>query len=167
MTETTMAYPDAPTKKFGLGEIIVGASGVVLIALMFLPWFEWTTSGITITTVTGTRNPGGDLSAWQFFGGMAYLFLLTALLAIGLAMFRRSLSAGAGTAMSLVVAGLGLVLAGLTLWNIVSHPLIDVDRGSIIIMDMNSAPVLGAFLGVIATLGIAIGGLLSLRSNRG
>ncbi len=167
MTEQIMEYPDPPTKRFGPGEIITGVSGLALVALMFIPWFVWTASAIAITMGGETSNPVGNLSTWQFFEWRAYVFLITALLAIGLAMFRRGLPAGAGTVMSIVVAGLGLVLAGLTLWYIVSPPLVDGHRGGMTIMDVDSAPVLGAYLGVVATLGIAAGGLLSFRSGRG
>jgi hypothetical protein len=166
MTEKMVQRLNEPTNRFGTGEVIVGLSGLALVGLMFIPWFVWIASGIAVSLGGETSNPGGNLSAWQFFEGLAYLFLFTAILALFLALFRRSLPDRPGTALSLVVAGLGLVLLALTLKNIVAPPLVDAGRGSITIMDVDSAPVLGAYLGALVTLGIAVGGYLSFRSGR-
>ena len=166
MIEESAAYPIEPIERVGSCDIITGVSGLVLVALMFIPWFVWMASGISITIGGETSNPGSNMSTWQFFEWKAYVFVITALLAIGLALFRRRLPAAPGSTLSLVVAVLGLVLAGLTLWYIVSPPLVDGRRPGITIMDVDSAPVLGAYLGVIATLGIAAGGMLTFRSIR-
>ncbi|MFC1790865.1 hypothetical protein ACFL0I_00140 [Gemmatimonadota bacterium] len=166
MAAPTMDYPDGPKSRFGQGEIIAGSSGLLLVALMFIPWFVWMGSAISITFGGETSSPGGNLSAWQFFEGKAHLFLATALLTVFLALFRRNLPSGLGAGLSLVVAGLGLVLAGLTVMYIAAPPLVDGHRGSMTIMDVESAPALGAYLGVLVTLGIAVGGSLSFRSGR-
>ena len=166
MTEESVAYPAEPKQRFGTCDTITGVSGLALVALMFIPWFVWIASGISITLGGETSNPGSNMSTWQFFEWKAYAFLITALLAIALALFRRSLPTGPGSTLSLVVSGLGLLLAVLTLWYIVSPPLVDGHRGGMTIMDVDSAPVLGAYLGVIVTLGIAAGGLLTFRSIR-
>jgi len=167
MTADAVGHPSAAARRFGPGEIVTGLSGLVLVGLMFVPWFVWIASSIAISLGGQTRNPGGNLSAWAFFGGMAYLLLFTAILALVLAWFRRNLPAKLGTALSLVVAGLGLVLLVLTLKDIVAPPLVDARRGPMILMNVKSAPVLGAYLGALAALGIALGGLLSFRSSRG
>ena len=166
MTEESMSSPIEPKQRFGTGDKITLVSGLGLVALMFIPWFTWVGSGITITMGGETSNPGGNLSAWQFFEWKAYLFLITGVLAVAVALLRRRVPKGAGTTMCILVTILGLVVAGLTLWNIGSPPLVDVDRGAMTIMDMDSAPAIGAHLGVIFTLGIAAGGLLTFKAIR-
>ena len=165
MTENVANLVDTPTKRFGTGEIVVAVSGVALVALMFLPWFNWL-SGISITTGGETKNVGGGLSAWGFFGAKAYLLLTAAVLAIAAGLLKRSMPSGAGTALTLVVAFLGLVVAGLTLFYVVSPPLVDVPRGGMTLLDVDSAPAIGSYLGVVAALGIGLGGVLSWRSGR-
>ncbi|MFG1691689.1 hypothetical protein ACGF5M_06005 [Gemmatimonadota bacterium] len=166
MTEESVVYPIEPKQRFGPCDTITGVSGLALVALMFVPWFVWIATGISITLGGETNNPSSSMSTWQFFEWKAYIFVITALLAIVLALFRRSLPTGIGTKLSLVAALLGLALAGLTLWYIASPPLVDGHRPGITIMDVDSAPVVGAYLGVMATLGIAAGGLLTFKSIR-
>lgn len=167
MTKSATDLLESQSKGPGTGEILAGVCGVVLVVLLFLPWFTWTASGITITTTaTGSTNPGGNLNAWSFFEGMAYVFLVTAILAVFLALFRRRLPGASGAATGAVVGVLGVVLIGLTVWNILTHPLVDVDRGSITIMGMDTAPAYGSYLGVIAALGVSVGGFLSIRHSR-
>jgi hypothetical protein len=166
MTEESVSNPIEPKQKFGPCDTITLVSGLALIALMFIPWFTWVGSGISIIMGGETRNPGGNLSAWQFFGGMAWLFLIVGILAVVVALLRRSVPSGAGTVLSILVAVLGLVVAAITMWNVGSPPLVNVDRGAITIMDMDSAPAVGAYLGMMATLGIAIGGLMTLKRIR-
>jgi hypothetical protein len=166
MTEESVSRPIEPKQRFGSCDYTTLVSGLVLVALLFAPWFTWVGSGISITMGGETSNPGGNLSAWQFFGGIAYLFLVTGVLGVAVALFRRSTPKGVGTAACILVTVLGLIVAGLTMWNIGSPPLVDVDRGAITIMDMDSIPTFGAHVGVMAALGIAAGGLLTFKSIR-
>lgn len=166
MTEESVSYSIEPKQRFGTCDTLTLFSGLVLIALMFIPWFTWVGSGISITMGGETSNPGGYLSAWQFFGGMAWLFPIVGILAVAVALLRRSVPSGTGTALCILVAVLGLVGAGITWKNVASPPLVDVAQGAITIMDMDSAPAVGAYLGLMATVGIAVGGLMTFKRIR-
>ena len=126
------------------GELVCGAAGVVLLASMFLDWYA----------VTGRDD---TLSAWGAFSVVDLMLALVALLGIALAV---SQVAGRGPALpvALGVITTTLALAGtlLVLYRILNQPgpndLISVEAG--------------AYVGLLASLGVFLGAWLSLSDER-
>jgi hypothetical protein len=115
------------------GEWVAAIAGVVMIVALFLPWYE-----------AGGRN----LSAWESMAVDDVILAITAVLAIVAAFVvafpRISSLSVAATSLAVLPAVVGLVL---TVYRLVSPaPPFDVSLG------------VGAWLGLAATLAIAVGG---------
>jgi carbon starvation protein CstA len=125
------------------GEIVAGAAGVVLLASMFLSWYE----------VPSTRL----LNAWEAFGVVDVLVALVALLGIALAV---SQVAGRGpalpVALGVVTTTLALAVTLLVLYRILNQP------GPNDTISVR----FGAYLGFLASLGVFLGAWLSLSDER-
>ena len=126
------------------GELVSGVAGVVLLVSMFLDWYA----------VSGRDD---TLTAWGAFSVVDLLLALVALLGIALAV---SQMAGRGPALpvALGVITTTLALAGtlLLLYRILNQPgpndLISVEAG--------------AYVGLLASLGVFLGAWLSLSDER-
>jgi hypothetical protein len=125
------------------GELVSGAAGVVLLVAMSLSWYE----------IPSTRR----LTAWEAFSVVDILLALVALLGIALAL---SEVVGRGpalpVALGVITTTLGLAGTLLLLYRILNQPgpndLIGVEAG--------------AYLGLLASLGVFLGAWLSLSDER-
>ncbi|MEA2492712.1 MAG: hypothetical protein QOJ29_623 [Thermoleophilaceae bacterium] len=114
------------------GEWIAGASGALMIAALFLPWY----------------SAGGDsVNAWQSMAVDDVILLVSALLAIAAAFVvslkRLSGSSVAATSLAILPAGVVLIL---TIYRLLSPaPPVDVSLE------------IGAWLALLASVGIAVG----------
>jgi len=150
-------------KKSLLGEWIAGVSGIVFIIIMFTRWFSYTL-GVTITTSAGdTVIPGGMMTAWESFPLIAYIFLLAAVVAVGFAFLSLLRSKKLPVFLSIIVTVLGGIVFILILKNIIVLPDLKPSRGGVTFLSAQAVREIGVFLGLIASLGIAAGGLLSIR----
>jgi len=126
------------------GEVVAGVAGVLLLVSTFLNWY----------TVAG-RDDG--LTAWAAFGVVDLLVALVALLGIALAV-SQVVGRGPALPVALGVITTTLALAGtlLVLYRILNQPgpndLIGVEPG--------------AYVGLLATLGVFLGAWLSLSDER-
>ena len=126
------------------GELVAGAAGVVLLASMFLDWYS-----------VGSRDD--TLTAWAAFSFVDILLALIALLGIALAL-SEVVGRGPALPVGLGVVTTTLALAGslLVLYRIINQPgpndLISVDAG--------------AYVGLLATIGVFLGAWLSLSDER-
>ena len=126
------------------GDVVAGVAGVLLLVSTFLNWY----------TVSG-RDDG--LTAWAAFGVVDLLVVLVALLGIALAL-SEVIGRGPSLPVALGVITTTLALAGTLLlaYRIVNQPgpndLIGVEAG--------------AYVGLLASLGVFLGAWLSLSDER-
>jgi carbon starvation protein CstA len=126
------------------GELVAGAAGVVLLAAMFLNWYS-----------VGVRDD--RLTAWGAFSVVDVLLALVALLGIALAL-SEVVGRGPALPVALGVITTTLALAGTLLlaYRILNQPgpndLISVEAG--------------AYVGLLASLGVFFGAWLSLSDER-
>jgi hypothetical protein len=153
-------------KKALLGEWIAGVSGIAFIIVMFTSWFTWSLP-IKITTSAGdTSSPGGSMTAWESFSFIDYIFILAAIVAVVFAFLSLLRSKKLPVFASLLVTVLGSIAFLLILKNIIVLPNLKPTRGSITMLSAQAMREIGIFLGLIASLGIAVGGLLSIRRQK-
>ena len=126
------------------GELVAGAAGVVLLASMFLSWYS----------VSGRDD---SLTAWAAFSVVDVLLAVVALLGVALAL-SEVVGRGPALPVAIGVVTTTLALAGtlLALYRILNQPgpndLISVEPG--------------AYLGLLASLGVFLGAWLSLSDER-
>jgi carbon starvation protein CstA len=126
------------------GELVAGGAGVVLLAAMFLSWYS-------------IRGRDDSLTAWSAFSVVDILLAVVALLGIALAV-SEVVGRGPSLPVALAVITTTLALAGTLLlaYRIVNQPgpndLISVEAG--------------AYVGLLAGLGVFLGAWLSLSDER-
>jgi hypothetical protein len=163
------------------GEKIAAAAAIVLLVLMFLPWFgidedsvisqaEDFQSGASTEELLEAQGDieetfgdvdddatSVDLNAWESFGLIDIILLLTILVTLGLVAARASgrdldLPVSAGT----LIAALGILSTLLILYRLIDTPgvsFLEYDRQ------------FGVFLGLIAAAGIAFGGWRAMQEE--
>lgn len=150
-------------KKSFLGEWIGGISGIAFIIIMFISWFTYSLP-VQITTSAGeTSRPGGSMTAWESFPLIAYIFLLAAVITVVFSFFSLLRSKKLTVFVSILVLVLGIIVFILILKNIIVMPNLEPSRGSATFLNVQAIRGIGIFLGLISSLGIAVGGLLSVR----
>jgi hypothetical protein len=137
------------------GELISALSALLLLVIMFaLAWYGvvGAPSGI------GRAGAAGAEDAWHALTILRWLMLLTIAVALGSVILHATQRAhGAKTNTALAVTGLGALTAALLGY----RTLIDLPTPSQVV-DLK----LGGFLGLLSTIGIAIGASESLREER-
>ena len=141
-------------RRLRVGEWVVGASGLLLLVALFLPWYELG-EGIVVGP---TDVLDAHASAWDAFTVLDLLLALGALAAIAVVFVT---AAQATPALPLALESL-VVLFGLLLLVLVVFRLADPPDGSFEGIDR----AVGAWLGLAAVLGIAGGGLGAMRDER-
>ena len=133
------------------GEKIAGASGVLLILIMFI--FDWFTADVGFGV-----SFGGN--AWEVFGGIDIVLFLAALAGIALAVMAASQSqVDMPVALSAITAGLGGLATLLVIYRIISPP----DGGAGDLIDVSRS--IGVFLGLIAAAGVTYGGWMAMQEE--
>jgi uncharacterized membrane protein len=128
------------------GELIAGAGGVVLLFVMFLDWYGLEGIGLI------------GVNAWQAFSVTDLILALTALCGIGAAVLTAARRSPAlPVAASVITTTLGLLAVLLVLYRILNQP------GPNEFVEVK----LGAFLGFLSVLAVAVGGSLSMRDEEG
>jgi len=144
------------------GEKVAGASGVLLILIMFIfKWFGLKASvgvtGISVVNAEVTRN------AWGSYGFIDIVLFITALAAIGLALLAASEGdVGLPVAASAIVAGLGILSVIVVIISIISPPDFGVDVSGV---GIDHTRKLGVWLGLIASAAVAVGGYLAMQEE--
>jgi hypothetical protein len=111
-----------------LGELLAGVSGVLLFAVMFLPWYDIGGSlppGLRQTVRSIGAASGVDLTrnAWESFAVIDVIMLLAILAAVGLlvlALTQRSVALP--VAASVLVTMLGALATVLVLYRLINEP---------------------------------------------
>ena len=135
------------------GELVAGAAGVVLLAAMFLNWYSVTNEILFGAADRQTRG----VNAWGAFSVVDVLLALVALLGVALAL-SEVVGRGPALPVALGVITTTLALAGTLLlaYRILNQPgpndLISVEAG--------------AYVGLLASLGVFLGAWLSLSDER-
>jgi hypothetical protein len=145
------------------GELIAGASAVLLFAFMFLPWY-----GLKVATARRSVALPGSYDAWNAFSVIDWFLLLTIIVAVALPCFQATRRAPAiPVSLSVIGTVLGIVAVILILFRIIDRPdLVSIPPAlSALAAHLDRALKIGAFLGLLAALGIAAGCYLSLRQE--
>src|SRR5947199_9623955 len=136
------------------GELISAASALAVVPIMFLlEWFG--TVGLPRSRRSGLETAE---NAWRVLTYTRWLMLLAAAVALGSVVLHASQrSHGARTDTSVVVAALGTVTAAMLAYRVlINLP----DPSSVVDIKI------GAYLGLLAAIGITLGGYDSIREER-
>jgi hypothetical protein len=141
--------------KLRTGEKVAAASGVALFILMFFSWY-----GVDVGPISGALldRAGVDTTAtaWQAFDFVDLFLLVTLLAAIGLAALTAS---GRSVALPVGASVITAVLGGLATLFVAYRILNQPGPNDVISVKI------GAWLGLLASAGIAIGGYLAMREE--
>jgi hypothetical protein len=157
--QDTEASVDVDASRLRLGELLAGASAVLLLVFMF--FFKWYGLGSSAPDGsvygTGPFHVASSQNAWHALTIVRWVMLVTAAAALALAILQATRRAPAlPAALSVIVT----VLGGLTSILLVYRVFINLP-GSDKLVDQK----IGAVLGVVSTLGITLGGYASMREE--
>jgi hypothetical protein len=137
------------TSRLSTGDMIAGVSGVVLLIVLFLPWY-----GVDVDVAGFSASE--SVNAWEAMGFIDILLFLIAVVAIGVPAARATGSLPEDVPGSLLLLGAGLLGLLLVLFRIIDIPAPDVPAIAEDSVDFGRK--IGLFLGLVATAGIAYGG---------
>lgn len=161
------------TTNISRGALIAGASAVLLLIFMFFSWYgvESVTTGGIETDFSDLGGLGGvpdtAVSAWGAFSFIDILLFLCIVGIVGLVILEMTgaginLPVPAGT----VMAGLGGLAFILILFRLIITPEPDIpDFGFGVDVDFDVSRKIGVFLGLLASIGMAVGGFLAMREE--
>jgi hypothetical protein len=134
------------------GEVIVGASAIALLALMFVaPWYGFSGAAERSARALGVST---TFTGWQQLTTLRWLMLVTIVAALALTVFQGTRAAPALPASFSVIA---LVLSGITSLALI-YRLIESPSPLL-------SPKVGAFLGLLSALVMSYGAFRSLREE--
>jgi hypothetical protein len=135
------------------GDLIAGVGGVALLVVMFLDWY----AGGSATFQGQAMKISLGFNAWQAFSITDLILALTAVSGIGLAVITASRRSPAlPVAASVITSTLGALATLLVFYRILNQP------GPNEFVEVK----LGAFLGFLSVLAIAVGGYLAIRDEQ-
>jgi hypothetical protein len=148
--------PSEPERRLRIhsGELISATCALLLLTIMFaLAWY-----GVVEPTGHIRSGMNSAENAWHGLSTVRWLMLLTAAVALGSVILHATQrSHGTRTDTSLAVAAFGTLTAGLLVYRV----LVDLPASDEVV-DAK----LGAFLGLLSAIGIALGGYESMREER-
>jgi hypothetical protein len=134
-------------RRLRFGELIAGVSGFVLFISLFLSWY-----GINIRFLGA--GVSANFNAWDAFSLIAIILFLVSVVAMGLAVMKAlGQKVGLPVAPSVVTAALGALAAILILFRLLVHPADHLGLRY------------GIFIGLLAALGVLVGGYQSMREE--
>lgn len=145
-----------------VGELVAGVSAVLLLVFMFLPWY-----GVKVALFhgPGATLVGADVDAWSAFTVLDIYLLLTSLVALALVAFQMTRRAPAiPVSLSIITTVLGAVAVLLILIRILDPPGVS-GLPALVASRLERTVKVGVFLGLLAALGITVGGWTSLREE--
>lgn len=149
--------------RLSAGEKIAGISGVALLLIMFI--FKWFGLSANLGDFGGLGGSNAEVTrnAWGSFGFIDIVLFVTLGAAIALAAIAASESRlNMPVALSAIVAGLGILSVVLIVISLISPPNfsgIDLPNG------VDKTRKIGAFLGLIAAIGVAYGGYMAMQEE--
>jgi hypothetical protein len=142
--------------RLGSGELIAGASGVLLLIAMLLPWYgrETDIAGAVVTE---------SWTAWQSLSVIAILLFAIGMAAIAVPVGRALWASPERFRDDRALLVVGLLGVLLVLFRLIDIPIagIDVQQGD----SIDSSRGAGIFLALLATAGIAYGGRRAARTD--
>lgn len=170
------------TTNVGRGPLIAGISAVLLLIFMFFSWygldsitssgfgFEQEVTGDQLDDLAGVAGESADTSAnaWQAF---SFIDLLLFVCIVGIIAMVIAELAGASINMPVspgtIIAGLGILAFLLILFRLIFTP--EPDAGDFAVagvdVDVDVSRKIGLFLGFLASIGMAIGGWLTMQEE--
>jgi hypothetical protein len=140
------------SRRPGPGELLVGASGLLLLLAMFLPWFGL--DGRVRVPNLGVISIGAqNQNAWDAFGAIDVVLAVAAALAIALAVVAFYAEPPPGLVLA-VIAGAGLA-ALLVVYRLIDVPDIRIEVPGDASYEVGRR--LGAFFGLLCTAGMTWG----------
>lgn len=150
------------TTRLRLGELIAGIAGLILLFSLFLSWysvggdFGGGPAGAFAKKLLDQGEIDTSLTAWQAFSWLDLVLFVTGVVAIATAVLQMTQrTVAVPVAASVVTTALGLLATLWILYRIVNQP------GPNDVLDVS----LGAYLGLLASGAIALGGYLSMREE--
>jgi hypothetical protein len=140
------------------GEVIAAVSAIALFVVMFLSWYGLESDIAGPIGEAFIKRSGVDTTAtaWQSFEILDVFLVLVILVAIGLAVVTAArVSVAFPVAASVITTTLGLLAVVFLLYRIVNQP----GPNDVVSVEY------GAWLGVVAALGIFFGGFLAMRDE--
>jgi hypothetical protein len=143
-------------RRLRAGEVIAGASAALLLIFMFAVKWYAVSGRLSETLGRGLHEPT-TFDGWNGLHTLRWLLLVTIVAALALTYFQAACRGPAIPVMlSLIVSVLGLVSAIALIYRVlVNTPAPTLDQRA------------GAYLGLVATIGIAYGGYKSMREEDG
>lgn len=138
------------------GESIAGVSGLVLLVVMFLPWY-----GVDVNVAGFSSSESAN--AWEVFSGIDILLFLVAAVAIGAAAARAAGAIPPDAPVAAIVAGAGALGVLLVVYRILDVPGPDIPAA--VQSNIDFGRKIGLFLGLVASAGVAYGGYRSLSET--
>jgi hypothetical protein len=125
--------------RISFGEMVAGVSGLVLLIVMFFPWY-------------GQKELPGTVNAWQAFHFIDFLLFLVVVVAVGMVVVRAAaaMPSDLPARPGLIVAGAGALAILLILFRLLDPPGFGVFE--------DTTRKIGVLLGLLAAAGIAFGG---------
>jgi hypothetical protein len=137
------------------GDLIAGIGGAALLITLFLTWYS---AGGSATFQGQDIEVSLNLTAWEAFSITDVILALTALSGIAVAVLTASRRSPAmPVAAAVITTTLGALATLLVLYRIVNQP------GPNEFLEVK----LGAFLGLLAVLAVAVGGFRAIRDEEG
>jgi hypothetical protein len=146
-----------------LGTFVAAGSSLVLLAVLFIPWFTWIEGGIVITPTGGTPySPSGDWSGMAALGFPCLLLVAASLAGLGAAAARLTRAFKLPAATDIVLLALGVLAVGLVVVALVApvHPA--PGNRYVAYPDATVNPAVGLYLGLAAAMGIVLGASLGV-----
>ena len=139
------------------GEMIAGVSGLVLLVVMFLPWY-----GVDVNV--GGFSASESANAWEVFSFIDILLFLVGATAVGLAVARLAdVALPPDLPIGTIVAGAGALAVLLILYRMIDVPGPDIP--AVVESNIDFGRKIGLFLGLLAAGGVAYGGYLSMGES--
>ena len=137
------------------GELIVGASAVVLLAsMLFLKWYGL---GSAVAPTARALGVSTSVDGWNALSHLRWLLLLTIACALALVFFQATRRAPAiPVSLSVIVTALGILTALALIYRVLIN-----EPGSDNIVEQK----VGAFVGLISAIVLVFGGYASLREE--
>jgi hypothetical protein len=149
----------------GRARLIATLGGIVLLAVMFLPWFGAGVEGAQVAPGTGGGSEAAEANAWEAFDFIDIVLLAAALIAIAPAVAFLVAGIELPPAANALAAGVGLLATLLVLFRLISPPEFVALPPGVTGLELDISRKFGAFLGLIAAAAVTAGGALAAREE--